>query len=39
VERGERTDPKTVVPDYVRRLERENAALRMERDVLKGHES
>jgi transposase len=35
MERGEATDPKTIDPDYVRRLERENAELRMERDVLK----
>lgn len=35
MERGESTDPKTVDPDYVRRLEREIAELRMERDVLK----
>ena len=27
--------PASVDPDYVRRLERENAELRMERDVLK----
>ena len=33
--RGEKTDPASVDPDYVRRLERENAELRMERDVLK----
>jgi transposase len=35
LERGETTDPQTVDADYVRRLERENAELRMERDVLK----
>jgi transposase len=33
--RGEKTDPTKVDLDYVRRLERENAELRMERDVLK----
>ncbi len=33
--RGEKTDLASVDADYVRRLERENAELRMERDVLK----
>jgi transposase len=33
--RGEDTDPTSVDPEYVRRLERENTELRMERDVLK----
>ena len=33
--RGEKHDPTKVDADYVRRLERENAELRMERDVLK----
>jgi transposase len=33
--RGEKIDPTKVDLDYVRRLERENAELRMERDVLK----
>ena len=33
--RGEKTDPASVDADYVRKLERENAELRMERDVLK----
>jgi transposase len=33
--RGEELDPTNVDPGYVRRLERENAELRMERDVLK----
>jgi transposase len=33
--RGDKTDLTKVDPDYVRRLERENAELRMERDVLK----
>ena len=35
LERGERSDPASVDPDYVRKLEREVAELRMERDVLK----
>jgi len=35
VARGERLDPKKVDPERVRRLEAENAELRMERDVLK----
>ena len=33
--RGEESDRTRVDPGYVRRLERENAELRMERDVLK----
>ena len=33
--RGERADPATVDMDRVRQLEKENAELRMERDVLK----
>jgi transposase len=33
--RGDKTDPASVDVDRVRRLERENAELRMERDVLK----
>ena len=33
--RGEESDHTRVDPAYVRRLERENAELRMERDVLK----
>ncbi len=33
--RGDRTEAATVDPAYVRQLERENAELRMERDVLK----
>ena len=33
--RGDQHDPKKADPDYVRQLERENAELRMERDVLK----
>jgi transposase len=33
--RGEASDPARVDAAYVRRLERENAELRMERDVLK----
>jgi transposase len=33
--RGDKHDPTRVDADYVRRLERENAELRMERDVLK----
>jgi transposase len=33
--RGEGTDPESVDPTYVRKLEREVAELRMERDVLK----
>lgn len=33
--RGDQHDPKKADPDYVRHLERENAELRMERDVLK----
>jgi transposase len=33
--RGERADAASVDPDYVRKLEREVAELRMERDVLK----
>jgi transposase len=33
--RGEESDPTRVDAAYVRRLERENAELRMERDVLK----
>ena len=33
--RGEDRDPARVDPGYVRQLERENAELRMERDVLK----
>lgn len=33
--RGEKADPTSVDPDYVRKLEREVAELRMERDVLK----
>lgn len=32
---GDQHDPKKADPDYVRQLERENAELRMERDVLK----
>jgi transposase len=35
VARGEESDRTTVDPAYVRQLERENAELRMERDVLK----
>jgi transposase len=35
LERGEKTDPTSVDPDYVRKLERELAELRMERDVLR----
>lgn len=35
LERGEKTDPTSVDPDYVRKLEREVAELRMERDVLR----
>ena len=34
-DRGEKGDAASVDPDYVRKLERENAELRMERDVLK----
>lgn len=33
--RGERLDPKRVDPERLRQLEKENAELRMERDVLK----
>ncbi|MCA1693159.1 MAG: transposase [Acidimicrobiales bacterium] len=33
--RGDKSDAANVDPHYVRRLERENAELRMERDVLK----
>ena len=33
--RGDTHDARTVDADYVRQLERENAELRMERDVLK----
>jgi transposase len=33
--RGERADPATVDIETVRKLEKENAELRMERDVLK----
>jgi transposase len=33
--RGDKTDATQVDPNYVRQLERENAELRMERDVLK----
>ena len=33
--RGAQHGPKKADPDYVRQLERENAELRMERDVLK----
>lgn len=33
--RGDKADPSKVDPEYVRKLERENAELRMERDVLK----
>ncbi len=33
--RGDRTEATRVDPAYVRQLERENAELRMERDVLK----
>jgi transposase len=33
--RGEEADRARLDPGYVRRLERENAELRMERDVLK----
>ncbi|TML36645.1 MAG: transposase [Actinobacteria bacterium] len=33
--RGEKTDPAKVDANYVRRLERDNAELKMERDVLK----
>ena len=33
--RGDQHGPKKADPDYVRQLERENAELRMERDVLK----
>ncbi len=33
--RGDKADATTVDPTYVRQLERENAELRMERDVLK----
>ena len=33
--RGEEARPRRLDPGYVRRLERENAELRMERDVLK----
>ena len=35
LDRGDKKDTAKVDPDYVRRLERENAELRMERDVLK----
>jgi transposase len=35
IARGDKADPTKVDPDYVRQLERENAELRMERDVLK----
>ena len=35
VARGDKHDPTKGGSDYVRRLERENAELRMERDVLK----
>lgn len=35
LERGEKTDLSSVDPDYVRKLEREVAELRMERDVLR----
>ncbi len=33
--RGDKANPESVDPTYVRKLERENAELRMERDVLK----
>ncbi len=33
--RGDKADPSQVAPEYVRKLERENAELPMERDVLK----
>ena len=33
--RGDETDATQLDPSYVRQLERENAELRMERDVLK----
>ena len=35
IARGDRLDPTKVDPERVRQLERENAELRMERDVLK----
>ena len=35
IARGEKLDPNRVDPERVRELERENAELRMERDVLK----
>lgn len=35
IARGEKLDPNRVDPERVRQLERENAELRMERDVLK----
>ncbi|MGH9207094.1 MAG: transposase [Acidimicrobiales bacterium] len=35
IARGERLDPRRVDPERVKDLERENAELRMERDVLK----
>ena len=35
IARGERLDPNKADPDHVRKLEAENAELRMERDVLK----
>ena len=33
--RGDKANPESVDPTHVRKLERENAELRMERDVLK----
>jgi len=35
IARGEKLDPRRVDPERVKELERENAELRMERDVLK----
>ncbi len=35
IARGEKLDPKWADPERVKQLERENAELRMERDVLK----
>jgi transposase len=35
IARGEKLDPKRADPERVKELERENAELRMERDVLK----